>query len=273
MTRTFHAACLAAVLGSSPAFAADDLTIDTSSVAIVNNADLVIELGVGARVETRYLGSDDYILSPTPIIDVSYLNIPGLIEIGGGPRTAFSIGPSFRFMDERDPADDRDLAGLRPLDQTYEVGLRAAYEIAFGPTFGTEFFGEARFAFGEAEGLVGGFGVFAVARPTETLELKIGPRVNLASSDYVSTYFSVSPIESLASFGRLDAYEADGGFYSYGLEAVAKYEFRPNWFLNVEAGYERLTGDAGDSPIVSVGSRDQFSGTIGLSRRFSLDLF
>ncbi|MFD2238870.1 MipA/OmpV family protein [Aureimonas populi] len=267
------AAGLAGILVASPALAADPYVLDTSQVAIANNADLVIELGIGGQVQPRFLGSDEYILSPFPIVSLSYLSLPGLFEIGGGPKTAFSLAPSFRFIGERDPSDHEDLAGTRELDRTYEVGLRAGYEFNFNAVYGAEVFGEARYAFGEAEGFVGGFGVHAIVRPTEVLELKVGPRASLASDDYVQTYFSVSPAESMASLGRLEAYEADGGFYSVGLEASARYEFRPDWFLNLEAGYERLVGDAEDSPIVRVGSANQFTAGIGVSRRFSLDLF
>ncbi|WP_246333182.1 MipA/OmpV family protein [Aureimonas mangrovi] len=249
-------------------------TPDTSEVAIANNADLVIELGIGGTVQPRYLGSDDYILSPSPIVAVSYLRLPGLLEVGGGPETAFSIGPSFRFIGERDPDDDSDLEGLRSLDRTYEAGLRAGYEVDFDQMWGGEIYGEARYAFGEAEGFVGGFGVNAIVRPNEVVELRFGPRAELASSEYMQTYFSISPDESIASGGRLSAFEADGGFYSVGVEAEARYEFRSNWFLTAEAGYQRLVGDAKDSPIVSeAGSADQFTAGLGISRRFSLDLF
>ena len=60
---------------------------------------------------------------------------------------------------------------------------------------------------------------------------------------------------------------------SVGVAGDARFEFRPDWFLNVEASYSRLTGDAGDSPIVEAGSKDQFTFGLGLSRRLSLDLF
>ena len=36
---------------------------------------------------------------------------------------------------------------------------------------------------------------------------------------------------------------------------------------------DRLVGDAKDSPIVEAGSKDQYSFTLGISKRFSLDLF
>lgn len=264
----------AAALGLEPAQAQAPLALDTSEVAIANNNDLVIELGAGGRIRPRYLGADDYIVTPFPIISVDYLSIPGLFTVGGSDRVGgLRFAPSFAFTGSRDSGDDADLLGTRPLDETYEVGARIGYEYALDDVYGLEFYGEARGAFGEASGVVGGFGVDAIARPTEVLELKLGPRATLASSDYMSTYFSISQAESIASGGRLDAFDADGGFTTVGLDGSVRYEFRPNWFARADASYERLVADAADSPIARVGSRDQFTFGLGLSRRFSFDLF
>lgn len=266
----------AAAIAAEPAAAQlqEPVTIDTSEVAIANNNDLVIELGAGGRVRPRYLGADDYIVTPFPIISVDYLSIPGLFTVGGSDRTGgLRFGPSFGFTGSRDSGDDADLFGTRDLDETYEVGVRVGYEYAIDAVYGLEFYGEARGAFGEASGVVGGFGVDAIARPTEALELKFGPRATLASSDYMSTYFSISQAESAASGGRLDTFDADGGFTTVGVDGSVRYEFRPNWFARADASYERLVADAADSPIARVGSRDQFTFGLGLSRRFSFDLF
>lgn len=269
----------AAALSAEPAFAQapagqPPIGIDTSEVAIANNADLIVELGVGGRVRPRYLGADEYIVTPFPIISVDYLSIPGLFTVGGSDRVGgLTFGPSFGLIGSRDAGDDSDLTGTRALDETYELGLRIGYEHALDPIYGVEVYGALRGAFGEARGVTGDLGVDAIARPSDILELKLGPRATFASTDYVSTYFSVSPAESAASGGRLDAFSADGGFTSVGVDASARYEFRPNWFARAEASYERLVGDAADSPIAAVGSRDQFSVGIGLSRRFSFDIF
>jgi outer membrane scaffolding protein for murein synthesis (MipA/OmpV family) len=271
--RVLAAGCLLAIGSAWPFLAASAQTPGPAEAPGADGTDLIAEIGLGGRVQPSYLGSDEVSFSPSPILSLSYLRFPGLFEIGGGPRTAFSIGPSFRVTGARDPDDHPELAGTRPLDATYEVGVRAGYDFDFNAAFGAELYGEARWAFGEAEGLVGNVGVQAIVRPTDSLELRFGPRASFAASDYVSTYFSVSPAESLASGGNLAAHDAGAGLYSVGLQASARYEFRSNWFLNVEAGYERLIGDAGDSPIVAEGSADQFSAEIGISHRFSLDLF
>ncbi len=277
---TFRSALLLAAafagFAAAPALAADAVaTVDTTEVAVVNNADLIIELGAGVSTQPAYEGSSDYIVSGYPIVGLQYLNIPGIGAIGSPDESygGFKIAPSFRFIDKRNAADYPELFGTRALDETYQLGLRAGYEFPLYETFNAEIYGEARYAFGEAEGFVGGAGIDFISRPNEQWTLKLGPRTTFASAEYMSTYFSVTPIESLASFGRLGAYDAGSGFKTVGAAASARYEFRPNWFVNANAAYERMIGDAKDSPIVKVGSEDQFFAGIGLSHRFTLDLF
>lgn len=266
---------LAAVvsLASFRAAAADLEPSDAAQVAAADGTDLVIEVGAGVLAQPAYEGSDNYIASGYPIISVDYLSIPGLFETGGGPKSAFSIGPSFRYIDERNDGKYEELQGTRSVDETYELGLRAGYEFALYETIGAEIYGEGRAAFGGADGFVGALGMDLIGHPAEKVEIKAGPRTSFASADYMDTYFSVSEAESAASGGRFEDFDADAGFKSVGVTASARYEFRENWFLNSNAAYDRLVGDAADSPIVDAGSKDQFFVGVGLSRRFELDLF
>ncbi|KQT43062.1 structural protein MipA [Aureimonas sp. Leaf454] len=261
---------LGSALGASlaPAFAADVYVEDAAPVMTPDErVSMVFEFGLGGLVSPTYEGSDDYEVSPYPIISLDYLNLPGLFTIGSPtPNTAggFSIGPSFGYTSERD--ENTKLFGLRDVDATYEAGIRVGYEWTYA-----EVYGEARYAFGGADGLVGAVGANAIARPTPELELKAGPRATFASEDYMDTYFGVTALEAVASRGRFSAYDADGGFKTVGAAASARYEFRPDWFLNAQGSYERLVGDAEDSPIVKAGSADQFTVGLGLSKRFTLD--
>ena len=234
------------------------------------DVDVIIELGLSGIIQPEFEGSRDYEIWPWPVIDVDYLNIPGLFTFGSPDPWAggFWLGPSFNYYSDRDFNDDPDLSGLNEVDATFEAGLRASYEWT-----NAEIWGEARYAFGGADGFVGGFGVSAVARPTPDLELKLGPFATVASTDYMDSYFGVSPQESANTGFRVDAFDPDGGFKSVGIGGTARYEFRPTWFLNAEASYSKLVGDAADSPIVKFGDEDQFTFGLGISKRFSLDLF
>ena len=133
--------------------------------------------------------------------------------------------------------------------------------------------GAVRYAFGGADGFVGDIGANLIARPTERLVLKAGPTASFASSDYMDSYFGVSARESAASGFRLGAYDPDGGFKSVGVAASARYEIFTDWFINADAKYDRLVGDAEDSPLVQAGDENQYFFGLGVSKRFSLDLW
>jgi MipA family protein len=260
---SFIASLLALLaIPSEAAFAADATTRSPGD-------DLVIELGGGAKFEPSYEGASDYDVSPFPTIKLEYLNVPGLFTIGGGgDDLGFSIGPSFNVTGERDSSDHDELTGLNDVDATYELGLKASYEWEHA-----EVYGAARYAFGGAEGFVGDVGANAIFRPTSYLEFKIGPVATFAGEDYMDTYFGVTPGESLSTGGRLSAFDAEAGIKSAGVEAKARYEFREDWFLNAEASWTSMVADAKDSPIVEAGDDQQFTVGLGVSKRFSLDLF
>ncbi|CAN5139501.1 MipA/OmpV family protein [soil metagenome] len=247
---------------SSVAFSAD------YSVPAEDGTDFIFELGVGGRLEPEYEGSDEYTVTPFPIFDVEYLNLPGLFALGSpnADGTGFHFGPAVNVVGKRDAGDFHDLDGLDDVDATYELGLRAGYEWQWA-----EIWGELRYGLGGAEGFVGGFGANLILRPSEDLRFKIGPFATLADDNYTGDYFSVSAAESAKS--GLQQFDADGGFKSVGVWAETRWEFSPDWFATVDASYSRLVGDAGDSPITDAGSEDQFTVGLGLSKRFAVDLF
>ena len=271
------AAGLALLLGSSLGAAAADgvyASYDPDPAPLAPAAydygatDFVFVLGIGGIVVPQFDGADDYELRPRPIVSVEYLSIPGLGAFGGKDGRGLSIGPSFGYVGERDASDFDGLAGLDDVDATYELGVKASYEWEHA-----EVYGAVRYAFGGAEGIVGEVGANLIARPTERIVLKAGPTASFASSDYMDAYFGVTTSEAFNSDGRLSAYDSDGGFKSVGVAASARYEIFTDWFVNADASYERIVGEAEDSPIVKAGSADQFTFGLGISKRFSLDLW
>ena len=97
---------------------------------LASGVDLIFEIGVGGKISPEYEGSDEYSVSPSPIIGFGYLNIPGLFEIGstGPDEGGFSIGPSFNLTGERKAKDFEAIKGLDDVDATYEAGLKVGYE-------------------------------------------------------------------------------------------------------------------------------------------------
>jgi outer membrane protein len=67
----------------------------------------------------------------------------------------------------------------------------------------------------------------------------------------------------------LAAYRPGGGIQAVGATAGFIKQLDKRWGIYSYAKYDRLVGDAADSPVVRVhGSRDQFSGGLALTYTF-----
>jgi outer membrane scaffolding protein for murein synthesis (MipA/OmpV family) len=117
-------------------------------------------------------------------------------------------------------------------------------------------------------GVVADLGVDFVARQHEQFEARIGPRLGLATDDYMDTYFGVRQAAAV-----LQPYDPDGGLRDAGIEAEATYALTDTIRLHGYAAYNRFIGDAGDSPIVDAGNQDEVRVGLGISYRFGLDLY
>ena len=92
-----------------------------------------------------------------------------------------------------------------------------------------------------------------------------------AGRGYATTYFSVSPTQTLAS--GLPTYNARAGWKNYSLGGLATYSLTGNLLkgFKVVAGgtYSRLLNGFADSPVVRIaGSKSQWLGAVGLAYTF-----
>jgi len=228
-----------------------------------------IEVGVGGMLQPRYAAADSYIFTPFPIISVGRFFVPGLGQVADGrKRQGVFFFPSFGFVGERSADDDRDLTGTRDVDWALELGLGAGYR-----TENWRAFAELRQGINGHTGQVGQLGFDGIFYPTQRLEVSVGPRAGFAFGDYMDTYFGVTASEAAASGGTLSQFNADSGFTSLGLSARASYDINDRARFHLQGGYDRLIGDAADSPIAKVGDENQFYIGAGVSYRFSFDVF
>ena len=122
---------------------------------------------------------------------------------------------------------------------------------------------DLRKGLGGHEGLVGSIGADRIWRDGDRYVFSIGPRVLFSSARFQEAYFGVDSAAALAS--GLPAYRPDGGVYAVAAARGCRTNSVPAGAFGF-ARYERLVGDAADSPIVrDLGSRNQLSGGIGLS--------
>lgn len=219
-----------------------------------------LELGGGGQFAPRYEGASQILVTPYPIVRIKRLTLPNGFQLGGR-KGGVSIGPSFAVRGERTAADTPALTGLADVDLAIEFGLEAGYEADH-----FRLHASLRRGFGGHEGWTGEAGADVVVRPRPGLKVHAGPRLSYADAAYVDTYFSVP-----AGTAGFAAFDADAGIKSWGVETGVRYDVSAGWAVEGLAAYERLTGDAGASPVTALGSRDQYRFRLGLVRKLRID--
>jgi MipA family protein len=230
-----------------------------------------VTLGVEAGVLPTYEGSDHYMLRPIPQFDIRQAGTPPTFH---APRDGFGfglydngrfrVGPTVKI---RFPRRERDAPNLRGLAVKWalEVGAFADYWLT--PWLRTR--AEVRQGFGGHHGIVSDLTADVVVPVTPQLTLSGGPRLTLATDAAEDPYFSVTATQAVTS--GLPVYTAKGGIHSWGLGAQALYTLSPQWTTYTYLEYERLTGDAANSPLVTQrGARDQIQVGTGITYSFDV---
>jgi outer membrane protein len=231
-----------------------------------------VTLGAEGRMTPTYPGSDRYTIVPLPLFDLRKVGTPRRFR---SPRDGFGVpildsgrfraGPAIKLRMPRRESADSDLNGLGDVDLAVEVGGF----IELWPTEWLRTRAELRQGFGGHHGVVGDVMADVVMPVTPQLTLSGGPRATIMTGKALEPYFSVDAAQSAAS--GLPVYSAGSGVYSVGAGAQLRYQWTPQWATHVFLEYERLTGDAADSPIVMQrGSRDQWQAGLGATYSFDM---
>lgn len=241
---------------ASNAFAADATLADQAkeppfdqerfnNEAVKPSWSLVI--GAGGIYEPEYEGSDDFKISPIPLVIFTYgdwLEIdPTGVTITALRHEGFSLAGKVGYESGRDQDDHDRLEGLGDIDFAATVGAKAAYVWN-----GLEFYATVDQTIDGSESLVGTFGVEYSAPVGERLMLGIGAEAVVANDKHMQAYFGVNAAQAAAS--GLSEYKAEAGIKRVNVSASATYGLSENWFIRGETALGILTGDAADSPIV-----------------------
>lgn len=224
---------------------------------------LAFTLGVGVESVPDYFGSDEQAVGPGLSFDLGYVGL-GPLRFGSRDFNAVSEGwgfrGSFRYIPERTGDDFEGSNRLAdPVDAALELGGGLRYAQPWW-----EVYAVARKGIGGHDGLVADVGMDLIARPTDRLSLRAGPRLFYGDDDFAGTYFSTTPDTNRA--GPL--YEASGGLLSSGLEVGADYRLTESWGLAATLRLDRLQNDAAASPITR--DDDQLSASALVTRRFDI---
>ena len=234
-------------------------------------AQRTVTIGLGAQVAPKYPGADNYGIGPMPVFDIRRPGDPITYESADdgagfgllGRDSVIDFGPALRFQSKRDEDD----VGAAVGDVGFTV--EAGGFVSIHPSQNFRIRAELRQGIGGHKALVGTLGADVIFRDDQNYIFSIGPRVRWASGKYNDRYFGVTP--AVAGVTGLPAFDPDGGIYAVGGIANFTHRLGRNWGVQAYAGYDRLVGDAADSPIVrAFGSRDQFSGGAGLWIEFGV---
>ena len=225
-------------------------------------------VGLGAHAYPSYPGSDKFDIGP--MFDFDRARGDAAFEFEAPDESfGFAIvksggveaGPVLNFEGARS-ADD---VGA-PLPKV-KFSLEPGGFVSFQLTDSFRLRGELRKGVTGHKGWVGMAGADYVARDGDAWLFSIGPRVTWSNDRYQDAWFGIEPVDAIAS--GLPAYDPDGGIQAYGAAASFEFQLSPRWGVQTYAKYDRLVGDAADSPLVlQLGSRDQLSGGLGLTYTF-----
>ena len=237
----------------------------------------VVTIGGYGAAEPAFPGSKDYQATGRLIFDVyragdkEWLTLPNdaasitLWESGN-----FRAGFAADLISGRYQNDSKAVWGLHDIDYTGEIGgffefypvpfLRTRAELLQGVT--------------GAEGFTANLMADFIYRPDPQWLLTAGPRLKFVDDTYNSAFFSISALDSYRSslYGQpfLPTYTAKGGLYSAGVDATVRYNVTETISVRAFAEWNRLTGDAADSPLVRFrGSEDQFQVGLGAAYKFN----
>jgi outer membrane scaffolding protein for murein synthesis (MipA/OmpV family) len=231
---------------------------------------IIFSAFLGAQTNPAYFGSDEYVVGPSFRGGLGQLNFAGInfgsIAAANDPyarKQGFGYGLTFRYIGERDSGEYDEIEGLDDIDPTLEIGVAFGYA-----TPSWEGIVDTRYGFGGSDAWVSELRLNYVARPTDRLTLRVGPRAFFGTANYMDTYFGINGDESARS--GLAEYDPDGGLVSAGIEAVAAYRLNDRWWVEGGVRWDRYLDQAADSPIVEEGSDNSTVVRLGLRRTFTL---
>lgn len=225
---------------------------------------------LGPQLSPSWPGADKF--SAGPYIDVSRtraseFEFEAPDESFGQPLVHtghFAFGPAFGFIGKRKASDIG--ADLPKVGLSIEAGGFA--QVSPIPSLRVRI--EGRKGLSGHKGWAGEISADYIAREGDDWLFSIGPRVTLGDAKYSRAYFGVTPAAAITS--GLPAYDPGGGVQSVGMTAGYHRMLGRNWGVAVYGRYDRLIGDAADSPVTrQLGSRSQPSGGIALSYTFGGD--
>jgi outer membrane protein len=231
-----------------------------------------VTIGAGGNFRPDFEGATHDLLRPVPIFSVQRA---GSRQQFIGPRDGagialfdtggFRAGPVITSLPARKASSDSALNGLHDINTTIELGGFVEY-------FPVDWFRarlEVRRGFDGSDGVFADLFADAIVPVWDRLTWSAGPRLSFVNTHGTAPFFGIDQAEAPAS--GLPVFDARGGLHSVGAGTQLRYQIAPQWEVHSYVEYQRLTGDAAASPLITQrGSPNQTTFSIGGSYSFDV---
>ena len=238
-------------------------------------------IGAGAVYSASYDGSDDYVVSPIPIVQGKIGGVRISPRAGGAALdfvnddsdgAKMSAGVAARLNRNRaSQIEDPVVLSYGELDTAFEVGPSVGISLPglLNPYDSLSFNIETLFdVAGAHDGTLVSPGVTYFTPVSRGAAISLSVSGSYVDDDYADYYYSVP------AGGALPAYQADGGWDRVGVNLLTGVDLDGNLAngglaLIAMGGYSRMLGDGKRTPFTSIrGDADQWMGAFGIGYTF-----
>ena len=238
-------------------------------------------IGAGAVYSASYDGSDDYVVSPIPIVQGKIGGVRISPRAGGAALdfvnddsdgAKISAGVAARLNRNRaSQIEDPVVLSYGELGTAFEVGPSVGISLPglLNPYDSLSFNIETLFdVAGAHDGTLVSPGVTYFTPVSRGAAISLSVSGSYVDDDYADYYYSVP------AGGALPAYQADGGWDRVGVNLLTGVDLDGNLAngglaLIAMGGYSRMLGDGKRTPFTSIrGDADQWMGALGIGYTF-----
>jgi outer membrane scaffolding protein for murein synthesis (MipA/OmpV family) len=181
------------------------------------------------------------------------------------------LGPVLRYRSARDKdVDDNVVRRMDKVDSAVAGGVFVAYKMPLSstPLHQLTFSGDVA---GGSNGTEARLSALYFQPFSQTIIGNIGLGMTYGNSKFMENYFGVTSARDIALFPSLAGrpYDASSGVAGWNVPFGVSMFLNKQWLLSVGGRYERLVGDAKDSPVVAQrGDSNQWIGGVGVAYLF-----